>query len=133
VALYKSKAEAKRKIQELIDTNDRAVARGILAIYEYQTASEQSFGSTTDANGVGFSGVDAELLSSFAERLKRGLQLTEKQLPFARKKIRKYWNQLRIVAELKASLPKPEPVPAPDDLKWKQYWIDRARAEGLDP
>ena len=121
MTLYASKADAKRKIQALIDTNDRAVARAILAVYEYQTASEKSFGSTTDANGVGFSGVDAELLSSFAERLKRGYALTEKQLPFARKKIRKYWNQLRYIAECKHQIAE------------KQRYIDEARAAGLDP
>jgi hypothetical protein len=114
MTLYASKADAKRKIQALIDTNDRAVARAILAVYEYQTASEQSFGSTTDANGVGFSGVDAE-------RLKRGYSLTEKQLPYARKKIRKYWNQLRYIAECKFQLAE------------KQRFIDEARAAGLDP
>lgn len=103
MSLFASQAEAKRKIQALIDTNDRAVMRGILAVYEYQTSTEQAYGGTTDANGVGFSGVDAELLSSFATQLKKGRTLSEKQMVYARKKIRKYWNQLRVIAERKAA------------------------------
>ena len=121
MSLYESKADAKRKIQALIDSNDKAVPRAILAVYQYQTMCEQSSGHTVEANGVGFSGVDGELLSSFAQQLQRGRTLSEKQMTYARKKIRKYWNQLRFIAERNA------------ELAIKQKFINQARAEGLDP
>ena len=101
MSLYSTKAEAKRKIQALLDVNDVAVIRGILAIYAYQTASEQNYGGTIEDNGVGFSGVDAVILSSFATYYKRFGRLSDKQMAIARKKIKKYWNQLRVIAEEK--------------------------------
>lgn len=124
MSLYASKAEAKRKIQALLDSNDVAVVRGILAIYGNQTASEQNCGGTIEDNGIGFSGVDAVILSSFATYYKRFGRLSEKQMAIARKKIKKYWNQLRVIAEEKYEN---------DDRRWKQQAIDKARAAGLDP
>lgn len=124
MSLYATKAEAKRKIQALLDSNDVAVVRGILAIYAHQTASEQNCGGTIEDNGVGFSGVDAVILSSFATYYKRFGRLSEKQMAIARKKIKKYWNQLRVIAEEKYEN---------DDRRWKQQAIDKARAAGLDP
>jgi hypothetical protein len=103
MGLFASKADAKRRIQTLIDTNDSAVYRGILAIFSFQTATEQAFDGTVEDNGVGFSGVDAELLSSFAKQIQKKGSLSEKQMVYARKKIRKYWNQLRVIAEEKAA------------------------------
>ncbi|HEY0819782.1 MAG TPA: hypothetical protein VGD46_13445 [Rhizobacter sp.] len=102
---FASKADAKRKLQALIDLSDLAVQRAIVAIYRFQTASEQSCGQTTDANGIGFSGCDAELLSSFAQQLQAApdATLSPKQMLYARKKIRRYWNQLRLIAESKAN------------------------------
>lgn len=99
MSLYPSKAEAKRQIQALIDTNDKAVLRALAAIYASQTRAEQSIGGTHDANGVGFSGVDGEILSSFATFAARFGRLSDKQMVLARKKLRKYWNQLRVIAE----------------------------------
>ena len=55
-------------------------------------------------HGIGFSGCDAELLSSFATQIKARGWLTSNQLPFARRKIRKYWKQLWQLAEQKAAL-----------------------------
>lgn len=103
MGVFASKADAKRRIQVLIDTNDKAVYRGILAIFSFQTAEEQLVEGAVDDNGVGFSGVDAELLSSFAKQIQKKGSLSEKQMVYARKKIRKYWNQLRIIAEQKAA------------------------------
>lgn len=101
MALYSSKADAKRKIQALIDRNDEAVCRGILAIYAYQTAEEQSMGVTVSDNGVGFNGCDAEILTSFAKQFKARGFLSRKQVALGRKKIRRYWRQLSVIAEAK--------------------------------
>ena len=103
MALYSSQAQAKREIQALIDRNDKAVLRGIVAIYAYQTAAEQASAMTCEENGVGFSGCDAELLSSFAEQIKARGSLSQKQMVYGRKKIRRYWRQLAIIAERKAA------------------------------
>lgn len=88
----------KEQIKDLLVTNDKAVERAILRLYQYQTNTEQVDRETKDKNNVGFNGVDANLLSGFAEWLKSGKHLTIKQLPYARKKIIKYAGQLANIA-----------------------------------
>lgn len=85
-------------IKEKILTNDLWLARGVVAIYKRQTSQEQNVGKTIDNNGVGFNGVDSEILTSFAEFfLKRGF-LSPKQIHIARKKMVKYCGQLAKIA-----------------------------------
>lgn len=101
--LYPTQKSAKESLQALLDANDRAVYRAILLIYDRQTEAEKSTMSTVVDNGVGFSGCDAELLSSFATQLQDRGWLTSNQMAFARRKIRKYWKQLWQLAEEKAT------------------------------
>ncbi len=73
-------------------------------IYEYQTASEQASGSTRDHNGVGFSGADGEILSSFAEQINSGRFVgSPKQMKILFKKMPKYAKQLDGIAQEKAN------------------------------
>ena len=69
--------------------------KALVRIYqENQTADEQVSQSTTHDNGIGFSGCDAEFLSSLAQaQLKYG-RLTDKQLSFVLKKMPKYAGQV---------------------------------------
>lgn len=90
---------SKELIQALLRDNPKALARGVVAIYKRQTASEQESGSTKEDNGMGFTGVDAFILSSFAVQILRGWKLSEKQAAIALKKMPKYWKQLIEVAE----------------------------------
>lgn len=95
-------------MRALLDENDRMVEEAILRIYDFQTEAEQAMGETTVNNGVGFSGCDAEFLSSLAQQIKRstypvGRRLSSRQLPYARKKIRKYAGQLVGLANAKAA------------------------------
>lgn len=89
----------KQTIADRIASDDRALERGILAIYARQTADEQATEATRHRNGAGFTGADAELLSSFAKQIQRGRRLTAKQLPYARRKMAKYAGQLLRVAK----------------------------------
>lgn len=82
------------KIKDLLDRNDKAVCKAITVIYDYQTDSEKAMQTTMEYNGVGFGGADVELLSSYAEGIKKYGGLTVKQMPYARKKIKKYAKQL---------------------------------------
>lgn len=81
-------------IRDLLDRSDKAVERALVVLYARQTADEQATGTTREHNGQGFNGTDAELLSSFAQQIERGRSLTERQLFYARKKVRKYARQL---------------------------------------
>tara|TARA_R110002020_G_scaffold293707_1_gene509412 strand:- start:751 stop:1053 length:303 start_codon:yes stop_codon:yes gene_type:complete len=86
------------EIRALIAENDKAVARGILAIYGKQTAMEQMVGETSASNGVGFSGADAPFLSSLALFYQAKGFLSPKQVEIGRKRITKYARQLTDIA-----------------------------------
>lgn len=85
-------------IKNLLNTNDRAVTRGILVIYSRQTADEKQSEDTRHHNGVGFSAFDAKILSSFAIQLVQGRNLSVRQMEVARKLMPKYSRQLAEVA-----------------------------------
>ncbi len=86
------------EIKTLVLTNDKMVAHSVVVLYDRQTASEQAAQETHERNGVGFNGVDAAILSSFAEFYKARGYLSPKQTTIARKKLPKYARQLTAIA-----------------------------------
>ena len=92
------KGWTKNEIKGLIESRDDAVVRGMLRIYDLQTESEKVFGDTHAHNGVGFSGVDGEIMSSFVEFYNKANFLSYKQMNIARKKMLKYAGQLTKIA-----------------------------------
>lgn len=90
------------EIKAKLAVNDIWVCRAVKAIYDCQTLTEQTMGETKENNGIGFNGVDANILSSFAQfYIKTGF-LTPKQIAIARRKIGKYAGQLLKIAKAKA-------------------------------
>lgn len=92
----------KDEIKEMLEKDDKAVEKGVLTIFYFQTKDEREKESATRSNGVGFNRIDSEIMSSFAKRLQEGKSLTVKQMEIARKKILKYAGQLVKVANEKA-------------------------------
>lgn len=86
------------EIKELIKTSDKMVVRSVVKLYELQTATEQAAQETHERNGVGFNGVDAGIMSSFAEWYKNRGYLSAEQTALARKKLFKYAGQLVRIA-----------------------------------
>ena len=86
------------EIKILIQENDKVLYGALNKLYNEQTADEQADKSTKVHNGVGFNGVDAPILSSMAEFLKKTGFLTPKQKTLARKKLIKYNKQLTRLA-----------------------------------
>ena len=84
----------KESLKDLLNRNDKAVYRAILLIYSFQTDEEKYIGTTKTVNGKGFNKFDVEVLSSFAVQLRRGQELTPKQMYIARPKIKKYVGQI---------------------------------------
>lgn len=82
----------------LLERHDKAVERGLVAIYNRQTADERATAHTKHANGVGFSGVDARLGSYLAKWIQSGKPLTGKHLERGRRIARKYVGQLTDIA-----------------------------------
>ena len=94
------------EIKALLQRSDDAVARGVVRIFEFQTADEKNSENTQYDNGIGFSAVDAKIMSSFAKQImvhQRGggkyrFPLSPKQLAIARTRIVKYARQLCEIA-----------------------------------
>ena len=95
----------KEKIKSNIQASDRWLYRAIIAIYNYQCEDEKFNSLAIHKNNVGFNKIDAEMLTSFGEQLKkqqinkRDFFLTERQIKTARKRMVKYAGQLKIIAD----------------------------------
>ena len=92
------KTWTKDEMKDILTNHDDQLCKAVVKIWEYQTADEQRVGETKEHNGVGFNGLDANILSSFAEFYKRTGFLTPKQIVIARKKMMKYAGQLCRIA-----------------------------------
>lgn len=86
------------EIVNLVLSNNRAVDRAMVAIYNRQTESEKVTDSTREQNGVGFSGPDASIGSYYARWVLSGKSLSGKHLDKARKLAVKYRRQLVEIA-----------------------------------
>ena len=96
----KMKVWTKDEIKNLLEIHDHAVIRGMKRIYDLQTEDEKENGGTYYNNGVGFSGVDGDIMSSFVKFYNKSGFLSYKQMKIARKKMLKYAGQLtKIVNE----------------------------------
>jgi hypothetical protein len=106
-------------IRHNIASDDRWLLRAIIRIYENQTNEEKSRESTDDDNGIGFTGLDAKILSSFAKQIirhqndpqaKYPVPLSHKQMSIARKKMGKYSGQLLRIVRAKAGITRAKPT-----------------------
>lgn len=88
------------EIKKLVQENDEVLYGALKKLYACQTADEQATGDTHVINGMGFNGVDAPILSSMAEFLKKTGFLTPKQKIICRKKLVKYNKQLTKLANI---------------------------------
>ena len=94
-----SKSEIQNFLRTKLATNQAWSRKALLKIYENQTADERQMEATTHVNGVGFTGVDAEILSSFASQLIRKGFLSPKQQAIVFKKLPKYWRQILKISD----------------------------------
>ena len=125
-------------LREKLSKNAKWQIGGLLNIYSMQTAEEKQSEATIDYNGVGFTGVDGEILASFSKQVtartkkcrwcgkdpkdsyqckecKRLLEpLSYKQMMILIKKMPKYWKQIWDAAKFKDN---------GETLK-KAYWKD---------
>jgi hypothetical protein len=91
-------------IADKLQNDDKWLYRGIVAIYERQTADEQQAETTNHHNAKGFNGTDAKFGTSLAKQILAGRTLTVNQAQAARKMMRKYAGQLVKCAKEKAAL-----------------------------
>ena len=89
-----SKTQLVDILKAQLATRPQQAIKGLMRIYSNQTETEQSSGEVIVNNGIGFVGVDSEILTSFAKQYERKGSLSEKQMTILYKKMPKYANQL---------------------------------------
>lgn len=87
-----------------LSTNEGWALRGLERIAMRQTEYELENELTSENNKVGFSGPDAEILTSFYRRIKKGYSLTPNQKAILFRKIPKYAGQLVSISLLEGKL-----------------------------
>ncbi len=86
------------RVKELLQADDKAVGRAMVALFERQTSDEQASESTKHHNKRGFSAFDAGAGSYFAKWVMSGRQLTGRHLDKARRVALRYVKQLSSIA-----------------------------------
>jgi hypothetical protein len=81
-------------IKNQLATNQAWAVKALVKVYTLQTLDEQATGQTSNLNGVGFSGIDSKILSSFAEQVNKGRTLSPKQMSILYKKMPRYHKQV---------------------------------------
>jgi len=89
-----SKKDIIECLRQRLATDPRWALRALIRIYQNQTADEQSKDAAIERNGIGFSGPDAEILSSFARQYLRRRALSPKQMNLLQRKIPSYARQI---------------------------------------
>lgn len=86
-------------IKEKLSTDSKWQLKALLEIYKRQTQGERDSNSTFLHNDVGFSGCDAEILSSFAKQYISRRFLSQKQMEILARKMKKYWKQIYDISD----------------------------------
>jgi hypothetical protein len=105
----------KAKMINFIATSDAFIERATLALYERQTSDEQIQGTASHDNALGFSGVHAEVMTSFAQQIIKstwpeGHRLSPKQRNVARKILSHYTGQLIQIRDEKKGIQQSLPL-----------------------
>ena len=91
---FTSKDSLIKALKEQLATNEKRAIEGMLRIYSFQTNEEKCEGYTKEFNGMGFSSIDSDILSSFAEQYTTKGWLSPKQMNVVKKHMPKYASQL---------------------------------------
>lgn len=94
-----TKKATKEFVKLQLHTSASWAKKALITIYDNQTDDEAQHGHTSDLNGIGFTGTDAEILTSFAKQLMRRGSLSPKQMVIVHKKMPKYWKQIISVSD----------------------------------
>ncbi len=86
-------------IKNLVKTNDVALYKAIMLIYDRQTPEEKNAGESTEDNCIGFSKIDAKEMGHIARKLKNKQQLSKGEIAKSRNKMQKYWKQLMHISK----------------------------------
>lgn len=96
---FTNQEQWKSYLKNLVKTNDRALLKAIVLIYNNQTFEERVRGMAIESNRSGFDKIDADVMGLIAKKIKSGQPLTKGELAKSRNKMQKYWRQLMIISK----------------------------------
>ena len=103
---FTSQKQWEAYLKDLLKTNDKALLRAIILIYDNQTPEEKDKGESIEDNCIGFSKIDAKEMGDIARKIKANKALTKGELAKSRNKMQKYWKQLMIISKKRAETKK---------------------------
>lgn len=95
-----TKQAQKTFIRLKLKTDSRWALKALITIYTYQTIDEQMSECTSHDNGVGFSAMDAGIMSSFASQYQKYGRLSSKQMAIVHKYMPRYWGQILRLSDM---------------------------------
>lgn len=99
---FTSQKQWEAYLKDLLKTNNKALLRAIMLIYDNQTPEEKNKGESIEDNCIGFSKIDAKEMGDIARKIKDNKALTKEELAKSRNKMQKYWKQLMIISKKQA-------------------------------
>ena len=103
---FTSQKQWEAYLKDLLKTNDKALLRAIVLVYDNQTPEEKDKGESIEDNCIGFSKIDAKEMGDIARKIKANKALTKGELAKSRNKMQKYWKQLMIISKKQAEAKK---------------------------
>jgi hypothetical protein len=93
------KKDIKEFVKTMLGNNQAWAINALNKIFEFQDFGEQETGMTKQINYVGFTCLDAEILTSFQNQYKSKKYLSNKQINLLMKKMPKYWKQIVSISD----------------------------------
>lgn len=88
-------------IKSKLATSTVWALRCLMVVYGNQTSDEQLVGITHHDNKIGFTGTDANFMTSLAQQYEKRGSLSPKQMGFVMKRMKKYHKQVMAVVDEK--------------------------------
>lgn len=88
-------------LKQLVKSNNKALYRAVVIVYQNQTDKEQISGQSIEDNYVGFTKWDAKEMTAIAQKIIRKQKLTDSEIAKSRNKMQKYWKQLMVASKKK--------------------------------
>ena len=98
---FTNQKQWEKYLRNLVRTNEKALLKSIMLIYNNQTFEEKEAGTSIYENKIGFNRFDSKEMMRIARKLKQRVPLTEYEIAHARIVMPKYWKQLMIISKQK--------------------------------
>lgn len=98
---FTNQKQWEKYLRNLVRTNEKALLKSIMLIYNNQTFEEKEAGTSIYENKIGFNRFDSKEMMRIARKIKQGTRLTEYEIAHARIVMPKYWKQLMIISKQK--------------------------------